>query len=336
MYPRLTVDLAKLQHNMASIVEMCRPFGTAVIGVTKVCGGRPDVARAFLAAGAVGLADARLANLKRLRQEGLEAPLILLRSPALSVVSEVVETVQISANSEPVVLKALSEAAGARGLEHQVLLMVDLGELREGVWEDELLNLYTYARSLPNLTVWGIGANFACLNGDAPTPEYFQRLVDLTKACGDPNLRISGGNSSALHVMRCGQWSGTWTSLINNLRIGESAFLGWDIVDKTPLPGCCQDVCRLLAEVIEVQVKPTPQSRRQRAVVALGRQDIGAGRVWPISAGMEVVGVTSDHLVLEVGSAAQLKVGSVVTFAVDYGALLGLFTSPYVTKDAHR
>ena len=165
---------------MASIVEMCRPFGTAVIGVTKVCGGRPDVARAFLAAGAVGLADARLANLKRLRQAGLEAPLILLRSPALSVVSEVVETVQISANSEPVVLKALSEAAGARGLEHQVLLMVDLGELREGVWEDELLNLYTYARSLPNLTVWGIGANRVPQWGRSYS-EYFQRLWTLPK-----------------------------------------------------------------------------------------------------------------------------------------------------------
>ena len=153
MYPRLTVDLAKLQHNMASIVEMCRPFGTAVIGVTKVCGGRPDVARAFLAAGAVGLADARLANLKRLRQAGLEAPLILLRSPALSVVSEVVETVQISANSEPVVLKALSEAGGpwarASSPSHG-----RSGECGKGV-EDELLNLYTYARSLPNLTVWG-------------------------------------------------------------------------------------------------------------------------------------------------------------------------------------
>ena len=127
----------------------------------------------------------------------------------------------------------------------------------------------------------------------------------LPKPAAILNLRISGGNSSALHVMRCGQWSGTWTSLINNLRIGESAFLGWDIVDKTPLPGCCQDVCRLMAEVIEVQVKPTPQKRGSEAVVALGRQDIGAGRVWPISAGMEVVGVTSDHLVLEVGSAAQ-------------------------------
>lgn len=333
MYPKLVVDLHKLQQNMEAVVQLCSPFGISIFGVTKVCGGWPEVGQALLTGGAVGLADSRLLNLQRLKKAGL-APLMLLRSPALRDAEEVVATADISVNSEKPVLKALSEAAKAQGKLHRVLLMVDLGDMREGVWEDKLLDLHAYARKLPNLVVWGIGANFACLNGAPPQPRQVQRLGELVKACGDPQLVVSGGNSSALHLMRRGLWSGEWTSLVNNLRIGESLFLGWDIIDKTPLPGLHQDVCRLMGEVIEVQDKPTAQGWRRRAVVALGKQDVGAGQVFPLEQGMEVVGITSDHLVLDVSQALGIKVGSLINFAVDYAALLALFTSPYVTKEA--
>ena len=335
MYPKLTVDLAKLQHNMAAIVEMCRPFGISSFGVTKVCLGWPEVGQALLEGGAIGLADSRLRNLRRLKEAGL-SPLMLLRSPALSEVEEAVETAQISLNSEKAVLKALSDAAAARGVVHQVLLMVDLGDMREGVWDDKLLDLYAYARKLPGIEVWGLGANFACLNGSPPWRGQYQRLAELAQACGDPSLVISGGNSSTLHIIRQGLWPGEWTSHVSNLRIGESAFLGWDIIDQTPLPGCSQDVCRLLGEVIEVQDKPTPQGLRRRALVALGKQDLGTGSIRPIQEGMEVKGITSDHAVVDVTGGPHVEVGSVLAFAVDYWALLALCTSPYVIKEAFR
>lgn len=335
MYPKLTLDLTKLQQNMAAVVDLCRPYGISVFGVTKVCCGWPEVGRALLAGGAVGLADSRMANLVRLREAGL-GPLMLLRSPAPQQAAQVVETADISLNSEKAVLQALNSAAEERGIVHRVLLMVDLGEMREGVWDGELLGLYSFAQALPHIEVWGVGANFSCLNGSPPWQGQLEQLAQLARSCGAPNLVVSGGNSSALHLIRRGLWQGEWTAAVNNLRIGESVFLGWDLIDKTPLPGCHQEVCRLEAEVIEVQDKQVGGKWVRRAVVALGKQDIGTGTVWPLCPGTAVVGVTSDHLVLDVSQAPDTRVGDVAAFGVDYWALLGLFTSPYVRKEELR
>ncbi len=332
MYPLLTIDLAKLQTNMQVIAERCRSYGLEVFGVTKVARGEPKIGQALVAGGAVGLADSRLDNLARLKKAELGVPLMLLRTPALSEVEQVVETAHISVNSEKVVLEALSHAAGERGLVHKVLLMVDLGDLREGVWGEALLELYQFAETLSHIEVWGIGTNLACLSGESPSPEQYESLSELLVQLPASKLVVSGGNSSALHLMRMGLWSGEWTSFINQLRIGESVFLGWDIIDHSPLSGCHRDACLLTAEVIEVQTKPTPEGPRRRAVLAVGRQDIGSGSLQPVEPGMKVVGVTSDHMVVDVEEAPHVSVGSLLTFIPNYDALLVLFTSDYVEK----
>lgn len=336
MYPQLTVDLVKLQKNMQTITEKCRSYGIEVFGVTKVCGGSPEVGRALVAGGAVGLADSRLPNLMRLKEADLGVPLLLLRSPAPSEVGQAVEVADISVNSEKQVLLELNDAAALRGLVHQVLLMVDLGDLREGVWGSDLVGLYEFTQTLTNISIWGIGTNMACLSGESPQVADYEHLAELIRNLDRSSLNyplmISGGNSSALHLMRLGHWRGPSTSIVNNLRIGESAFLGWDIIDQTPLPGCCQDVCQLVAEVIEVQTKPTDRGPRRRAILAIGRQDLGGGQIWPLWPRASVVGITSDHLVLDVEDVPGIFVGSLVPFAVDYNALLGLFTSQYVEK----
>lgn len=332
MYPLLTIDLAKLEANMRVITERCRSYSLDVFGVTKVARGDPRVGQALVAGGAVGLADSRLDNLARLREAELGVPLMLLRTPSLTEVERVIETADISVNSEKPVLEALSRTAAARGHVHRVLLMVDLGDLREGVWGRELFSIFQFASSLPNIEVWGIGTNLACLSGASPTPNQYKRLVELLSELAVPNLVVSGGNSSALHLMRQEMWCGEWTSFVSHLRIGESAFLGWDIIDHTPLWGCYRDVCLLTAEVIEVQTKPTAKGLRRRAVLAVGRQDIGAGHLQPVEPGVEVVGVTSDHMVADVEGAPWATVGGLLSFTPDYDALLGLFTSPYVEK----
>ena len=308
---------------------MCRLLAYPALALRR-CLGWPEVGQALLEGGAIGLADSRLRNLRRLKEAGL-SPLMLLRSPALSEVEEVVETAD-QPELGKAVLKALSDAAAARGVVHQVLLMVDLGDMREGVWDDKLLDLYAYARKLPGIEVWGLGANFACLNGSPPWRGQYQRLAELAQACGDPSLVISGGNSSTLHIIRQGLWPGEWTSHVSNLRIGESAFLGWDIIDQTP-PGATK-MCAAGGSN-EVQDKPTPQSLRRRALVALGKQDLGTGSTRPIQEGMEVKGITRDHAVVDVTGASR-RGRRVLAFAVDYWALLALCTSPYVIKEAFR
>ena len=332
MYPRLEINLTKIQHNAYVIVDMCAKLGIEITGVTKVALGIPAVARALVAGGVTSLGDSRLANIMRMHEAGIHQTMWLLRSPALSEVEAVVEHVDVSLNSEFTVLLALSRAATRQRKEHQVILMADLGDLREGVRPKELARLWLQAGALPGIKLLGFGTNFACGNGVLPASDNMTQFVRLKKDLAVRAPLLSAGNSSALHLMRQGYWQGAWVSQVNHLRIGESIFLGWDIIDQTPLDGCYTDACMLQAEVIEVQEKTSiERGRHRRGLLALGKQDLGAGRLEPVCQKIEILGSSSDHMILDLGQ-EDITVGDVCQFRVDYGALLGLFTSPYVKK----
>ena len=144
------------------------------VAVTKVVGGDPTCAKALLAGGAQGLADSRLINIKKLRQAGIAVPILLLRSPALSEIQEVIDLVDISLNSDITVLQALNSEAGRRGKIHQVILMVDLGDEREGVVPEQLGRLVQFTRQLENISICGLGTNLACLGTALPTQETME------------------------------------------------------------------------------------------------------------------------------------------------------------------
>ncbi|MCT6985900.1 alanine racemase, partial [Salmonella enterica] len=78
-------------------------------------------------------------NLKKIREIGCTT--CLLRSPCLSEIEDVIRYADISLNSEPIIMRALSQEAQRQGKTHQVLLMVDMGDLREGIWFTEYSNI---------------------------------------------------------------------------------------------------------------------------------------------------------------------------------------------------
>jgi len=351
LYPCLHVDCSKLRHNASVLSQQLHSRGLELIAVTKGIAGAPQAARAFLDGGAAALADSRLENVQRLRRSGFQGKIWLLRPPTLGQAGACVDMADVTLASEWQTLQALSRAAVQKGIRHRVYLMVELGDLREGVMPAELPLLYCKARGLPSLEVAGIGTNLACLGGIYPTREVMGGLQALAKSL-DPagRLAISAGNSSALHMMKQGSWSGAFTASMSNLRIGESLLLGWDIFDQTPLPGLEGDACVLDAEILELKNKPSlpwgQKSRtafgaavhfpdrgiRRRALLALGKQDIGAGGIVPMEQGIEVLASSSDHVVLDVEERSDLCVGSVLRFSLDYASLLALAASAYVKK----
>jgi predicted amino acid racemase len=71
----------------------------------------------------------------------------------------------------------------------------------------------------------------------------------------------------------------------------------------------------------------------KRALVAIGRQDVRVEGLTPVDPSVEIIGASSDHLILDVTHSEQdYEVGGVISFNVDYGALLTLMTSKYVEK----
>jgi predicted amino acid racemase len=137
----IEVDCERIRLNTQAIVNLCAPHGIEVVGVTKACCGHPEVAQAMLAGGASLLAESRLQNVRRLREAGIKAGIMLLRLPLLSEADEVVRLTQVSLNSQVETVRLLSQAAVYQGLTHQAILMVETGDRREGVMPERALEV---------------------------------------------------------------------------------------------------------------------------------------------------------------------------------------------------
>lgn len=347
-YPRLEINLAHLQHNVSRIVERCGSCGIQVAGVIKGATGIPEVARAFDKGGAAFIASSRLEQIEDAIDAGIEKPMMLIRVPMLSEVKDVIRLADISLNSDFEVIKALNEEAKRQGKLHKVILMADLGDLREGFWDkDELVEIAEYIENrMINIQLVGIGTNLGCYGSIAPTAEKLQELVDLAERIEkklDRELEyISGGATSSL--MRV--WDKDIPKRINLLRVGEGILLARDLdvfygYDVSEL---YQDVFRLKAEVIEVKTKPsypvgtiavdafghTPEyvdrGMRKRVLLGMGKVDYGDPcELIPLEEGIEVLGASSDHTIIDVEDAERdYKIGDIMTFDVCYATIVYL------------
>jgi len=347
--PYLTIDLGRLAHNAALICQAAAEQGVNIYAVTKVLCGDPAVAAVFLEAGAAAIADSRLDNIARMRQAGVAGPFVLLRLPSPSMVRDVVRLADISLNSELTTCQALSMAAQEAGLIHKIILMVDIGDLREGVWPSDFAALLHQVSELPHLEIIGVGTNLACFGGvvpDAANQEQLRQLALQAEAVLGKPMLVSGGNSSSLSLLAHNNMGAG----IDNLRLGEGIILGRETINRDPIPGAYLDCCIITAEIIELKEKPsvpqgtigqdafgnvpifTDRGRRTRAILDIGRQDTVPEGLMPLLPGCEVLGGSSDHLILDTTLAPELAVGDHVSFIPSYGALLAAATSPYMKK----
>ncbi|KQR16790.1 alanine/ornithine racemase family PLP-dependent enzyme [Cellulomonas sp. Leaf334] len=343
--PRIEIDLAAVEHNTRVLVDRLATRDVRVTGVTKATLGSPAVAAAMIRGGVAGLGDSRVENLARL---DVPVPRTLIRSPMISQAAQVVRTASASLNTGPTVIAALDDAATQAGLRHDVILMVELGDLREGIAVDDVAAAVQVVLGSRSLRLLGLGANLACQNGVVPDDTnmaVLHRIVEATEARHHLTLDVvSAGNSATL------DWALTTTRLgrTNELRLGESILLGTEPLRRTPVAGLSTDAFTLVGEVIEVAEKPARpwgnraqaaygeppvcigRGTRRQAIVALGRQDVDLDGLIP-PAGVTVLGMSSDHLVLDLGD-HQVGVGDELRFGLGYGALVRAMTSPFVTR----
>ena len=198
--PRLELNLDKIRHNARTLVRALARRGITVTGVTKATPRLPGVARALVGAGVCALGDSRIENIESMRRDGVTATMALIRSPMLSQAERVVASADISFNTELEVIGALSRFARTAKRTHRIVLMVELGDLREGIMPAELEGIVRRALSLPNVAVHGIGANLACRSGVTPDDENMAELSALARSIdtrlGLPLRIVSGGNSA--------------------------------------------------------------------------------------------------------------------------------------------
>jgi predicted amino acid racemase len=345
---RLEIDLAKIGHNAHELVERAADRNISITAVTKVMLGSPDLARVLCSAGASALGDSRIENIERMQDAGIEVPMLLLRSPMTSHIDRVVQAGTMSVNTETEALSALASSARASGRVHDVMLMVELGDLREGVMPNQLNETVRHVLGLPTLRLRGLGANLACRNGIEPSVENMadlSALVDSVETTFGIAIEIvSGGNSANL------DWAlgSAAPGRINNLRLGESVLLGREPLHRRPILGLHTDSFTLVAEVIESKRKPTKPWGRSgqnsfgehpeiedrgviwQTILGVGRQDTDtADLTAPV--GVQILAASSDHLIVQTRD--RMSPGDEIRFEPGYSALLRSMTSPFVAKD---
>jgi predicted amino acid racemase len=349
-YPKLIINLDKIRENAIKMMETSWKKGIEVTGVTKVTCGNETIAKTLVESGINILGDSRIENLKKMNN--LHCKKMLLRIPMPSQAEEVVKYSDIILVSELFTINKLSKEAIIQNKTVDLVLMIDLGDLREGLfYEDEIFHVVKEILKLKNIKLTGIGTNLNCYGALIPTKEILKKLIVIKNNLENTfniNLKmISGGNSGSLKLLQEDQLP----KGINQLRLGSSIILGIG-ADHLPVMGMNTDTIILKAEIVELRKKPSvpigeqgldafgnkpvflDRGIRSKAVCALGRQDVSPENISPFDDKITILGSSSDHLILDVtDSSSNLNVGDTIKFKISYGGCLSLMTSPYVSKE---
>lgn len=362
MYPKMVVDLKKLQGNLDAVAKITKDHGgCSLMIVTKGMCADPQMCEMIAADPKVDyMADSRVKNIAGYcdlaRSKGKKT--VLLRIPMHAEVEDVVKYVDISFNSELSTIRLLDQAAAKAGKVHDIVMMIDLGDLREGFFfknEDLIWQALDEIMAMKNINLYGIAVNLTCYGAIIPKNDNLSQLVEwanrIESKFGIKLQMVSGGNSSSIYLIDKGEMP----EGINNLRLGEAFLLGNDTAYETDLPGTVGDTVVLQAQIVELKEKPSlpigevgvdafgekpfyeDRGIMKRAIIAVGKQDTDLGSMTPRDPQIEIMGGSSDHTILDVTHCdKEYKVGDIVEFELGYGGMLKVATSPYVEKEYVR
>lgn len=350
VYPKLIIDLSIIKQNVQRIIHLLGEKEIEVTAVTKGFCAHQRIVDAMIESGIKCFGDSRIDNLKKFK--GVDAVKVLLRIPMLSEVNDVIKYTDISYNSELTTIMALSKSAKKQNKNHNIVIMVDMGDLREGIYtNDELYKVTNISKQLDNINLIGFGINMKCFGAIIPTKKTIKDFVELIYSIPllewDNKLLLSGGNSSSFYLLE-----EDGLEEINNLRLGESLILGTEAAFGQVIPGCKDNAFILEAEVIEVKDKPSVPIGKvaknafnevpkfedrgiiRRMICAIGSQDIDFDFIETLDSNLVILGGSSDHCIIDCSDSKQSYVpGDIVKFKLSYMSILRAMTSPYVKKE---
>lgn len=350
----IQLDRQKLQENHSRLQALFATHGIEWAIVTKLlCGNRAFIEE-VIQLGTLEICDSRISNLRLIKKLHPEVQTVYIKPPAKRSIKSVVQWADASFNTELQTIKWLSEEAVKQDKLHKVIIMVELGDLREGVMGDDLMDFYGQVFNLPNIRITGIGANLNCLNGVMPSTDKLIHL-SLYKQLIEAKFKrsipwVTGGTSVVIPLIH----KRMIPAGINHFRVGETLYFGADLFENTTMEGYHDDVLTLFTEIIEITEKPVVPNgvmesnpsgevfeikeedygrTAYRAIIDIGLLDIQPQFLIPSQSGFEISGASSDMIILDLGENAQgLKVGDLVSFKLKYMGALGLMNSNYIEK----
>ena len=343
--PRIEIDLDAIKHNTLKILSWFKPCGIQILAVTKLIHGCPRILKIIKDNGLDHFADSRIENINRIHLHYPHIDFGFIRIPNPWEAPEVITHCAWSTHSQQETLEAFENEAKVRTRKHGIMLMVEMGDLREGVMPDLLPKLLELVLQSDWLYLRGLSVNLACFGGIQHDQQFLNRFIELK--CGIERKFnftfpvVSYGNSAVLRHLES-----ISKSPINEIRLGEAIFLGTEPGSSTPIRDLVNDAFQIIGTVLECSIKPEkPYGGMQglnafgeilnvstafpyHVLVDLGRLDTKPDQL--TNADLKILGGSSDYLVLR--SKSKLTVGTEVKFQGSYEAILRAMHSPFVDK----
>jgi predicted amino acid racemase len=350
----MTLDSKKLRSNYRYLDRLFEKNGIRWTVVTKMLCGNKLYLSEVLKLGVSQVSDSRVSNLKAIKSIDPGIETIYIKPPAKRAISSVVKYADISMNTEIETIKLLSEEARKQNKTHKIIIMIELGELREGILGEHFIDFYANVFRLDHIRVVGIGTNLSCLYGVLPNQDKLIQLSlyeQLIEAKFNKQIPyVSGGSSVTIPLI----FQKLLPKAINHFRVGETLYLGTDVYNDTTLKHMHPDVFRLYAEIIELSEKPVVPigelgtnvegnefsfdekdigQKTFRAIIDLGLLDVDEKHIEPVDNSLSFVGASSDMLVIDLGeNKKNYKVGDLLEFRMDYMGTLRAINSRYIEK----
>ena len=344
----------KLHHNFNSIKALLDEHGKELAVVSKLLCGNEVYIRELINMGAKEICDSRISNLKVVKKIDPSVETVYIKPPAKRAIKSVIEYADASFNTSYETIKLLSDEAIKQGKLHKIIIMIEMGDLREGVMGENLLDFYEGVFELKGIKVTGIGTNLNCMSGVLPSQDKLIQL-SLYKQLIETKFNrkipwVTGGSSITLPLLERNQIP----KGVNHFRVGETLYFGNNLLTGKPFKNLKQDVIKLFAEIIEIAEKPkvpigllaeNPSGevfeveeedygeKSYRAIIDIGLLDISTDFLIPEDEEIEVIGASSDMLILDLGDREKhYKVGDTISFRLKYMGALRIFNSDYIEK----
>ncbi|GGZ14198.1 alanine racemase [Echinicola pacifica] len=350
----LNLHKGNLKQNFEFLKDKFNAHGVAWGVVSKLLCGTEIYIQELLNLGVDEIHDSRISNLAKVKEINAEVKTVYIKPPSKRNLADVVRYADVSLNSELTTIRWISEEAVRQERKHQIIIMVETGDLREGVMGDDLVGFYEKIFHLPNVEVIGLGTNLNCLNGVMPSTDklvqlsLYKQIIELKFNKDIP--WVSAGTSVTIPLMLNHQLP----KGVNHFRVGETLYFGADLFDDSTISGMSDEVFELCAEIIEMQEKPllptgtlaaNPQGEITqideslygqssfRAILDLGLLDVDPKYLLYDKEEFEILGASSDMLILDLGrNPKKYEVGGLVKFKLKYMGALAILNSYYIEK----
>lgn len=355
----LTINTGTIADNITKLAGYLKKQHMNLSVITKILGGYRPVLERLIEHDAMkhvhSLGDSRISNLRLIKDIKPELKTMYIKPPVVKYADQVVDVADISLNTTFRTIKALDEAAARAGKVHQVIVMIEMGELREGIVRENIFSFYEKIYHLENIEVIGLGTNLGCMYGVEPT---YDKLIQLClyrqlleERFGKKLELVSGGSSITLPL----SLKKKIPDGVNHMRVGETVFMGVSLADESQFRNLSMDAFSFSAEIIEMEKKEyvpdgviseanightagydeeKDHSRESyRGIMDFGEIDVQIDALAPSDKDIEFIGSSSDMTVYDLGSNKKgYKVGDKIPFDAHYMAISRLMHSKYVTK----